>query len=201
MVFVFQCLTSYAGLMIEVLDTQIQPGQSGSVDVVIRSDVNGPHDVSLATYEFLITPVFGAVGTLEFSVVQPDTEQLDGDYLFASLGPTGNFNSNVLNSDTYSGGDYTDGGPPYPTAPVTMSDKLLVRLQVTHILPLNTDPLAASGSSYTISLVDGSSDFQNADGDSILFSSISGTVTTTSTVPEPMTLIVTSLSLFPPGWV
>ena len=191
-------LQAKADLIIEVLDSNIAVNGIGFIDVVIRRTVGDSHDVSLAGYDFAIANIGSPVGSLEFLGLQSTTEQADASYLFKDFQPTGNFTYAVNSPVSYSGGDFTNTpNPPFASSTVTTSNQLLVRLDVQHVLPINTDPAAAIGSKFSISLTDALSAFQDENGNPIAFISIGGTATITA-VPEPSSFL--EVLLAGTGW-
>jgi hypothetical protein len=178
-------LEAKADLVIEILDSHIRVNDTGFIDVVIRS--TSSDRVSLAGYEFTIANVGLPVGSLEFSDPQIFTEQVDSSYLFSAFQPTGNFTAIPTDPLTLSGGDYVND-PATESSTVTTSNQLLIRLDVQHVLPINTDPASAIGSMFLISLTSGNSIFFDDANNPINFTSIAGTATITA-VPEPSSFL------------
>lgn len=182
-----------AGIIVSVQDTTINAGLSETIDVLVHKDAGAPDwNVLFAQYSFLITPGGGAIGSLEFDTVQPDTEQGDTfyPYLFSAFQPTGNFSGIQNGVFQYDGGDSTNDLADLTT--IGSNDLLLARLNVTHVLPLLTPPSAANGSTYTVSLIDANTDFWDEDLNSVAFLGNSGTITINgaAAVPEPSSLII-----------
>lgn len=197
MVFAFCCtmpLQAKADLILQVLDSNIAVNGTGVINVVIRSKVGDTHNVSLVGYDFSIANIGAPVGSLEFLPVQSTTEQAATNYVFKDFQPTGNFSFSVNSPVSYTGGDFTNTpAPPFAASTVTSSNQLLVRLDVKHILPANTDPTTAIGSKFSISLNDALSQFQDENGNPIAFTSIAGTATITA-VPEPSSFLAVLLA-------
>lgn len=187
-------IQAQADLIIQVLDSNIAVNGTGVINVVIRSKVGDTHNVSLVGYDFSIANLGAPVGSLEFLAVQSTTEQADANYVFKDFQPTGNFSYAVNSPVSYTGGDFTNTpAPPFAASTVTSSNQLLVRLDVKHVLPANTNPTTANGSTFSISLNDALSQFQDENGNPITFTSISGTATITA-VPEPSSLLAVVLA-------
>lgn len=187
-------IQAQADLIIQVLDSNIAVNGTGVINVVIRSKVGDTHNVSLVGYDFSIANIGAPVGSLEFLAVQSTTEQADANYVFKDFQPTGNFSYAVNSPVSYTGGDFTNTpAPPFAASTVTSSNQLLVRLDVKHVLPANTNPTAANGSTFSISLNDALSQFQDENGNPITFTSIAGTATITA-VPEPSSFLAVVLA-------
>jgi hypothetical protein len=118
-----------ASLIVTVGDLNLREGESGFVDVMIRSsDGSDLALLDLFAIDLLISP--GAASQLEFvdlgGGIPSDTHLTDPDYLFAADGV--GFGGGLLSSTLYSGGDGTSSGD---GVFVPAADTLLVRLEVT----------------------------------------------------------------------
>lgn len=193
--------SAQGAFLITVGDRELLPGQTGFVDVRIRSDQAGGEPLSAFGVEFLIAPI-GPIGTrLEFVVPQPDPQLSDPGYVFFGNSfaedfavPIGAVDSFFSFHDRFIGGDSTadsldmtifpsDDGDPN-------TDMLLARLQITAITAL--PPVA--GDAFALSLVAGpNTTFLDSSLNEIAFSSTAGTVTISAApraVPEPSALAV-----------
>jgi hypothetical protein len=193
-----------AVIMVQVHNNQIVAGQSGYVDVFIQS--SGTDLFTAFNYEFAIQTIGPSVGSLRFVDPQSSIESTFGNYVFNTLnGGSGGFGSVPQNSpafDSIQGGDFA---ATFSDITLTSPDVLLlVRLEIEHVLPFGTDPLAASGDQFSIVLQDfGNSFFLDssfATGPDISASSFgpagTGMVTIGSSaaaVPEPNSVVIISL--------
>jgi hypothetical protein len=177
-----------ADLIVDVGSLNLPVGQSGIVDVTIRSTGNDLLDTFGG--EFQISTLGGT--QLEFVSPPTDTQLSDPGYLFAGdsaaalIGPpAGIVQSNGSNNNTYLGGDGTLSGNGVAVPGVAT---LLLHLLVT----ASTASPPQAGDVFTISLIPGPSTFfVDPSFSSIPVISNPGTVTiTASTVPEPTSLLV-----------
>lgn len=176
---------AHAGMVVDVLDTNLAPGSSGFVDVMIRFDSTGSNVLSSYGLSLQITQVGSTIGQLQFADPQTDSQASLPTYLLSgdSLGVTSSLSTVNWTNDNYFGTDTTaSSGVAVPT-----TESLLVRLD------LNTS-LTHGGDQFLISLVSADSSYTDADLISAFaFSSASHDgLITISTVPEPgtCTLIV-----------
>jgi hypothetical protein len=191
----FGCLSSAsAGLIVSVSDLTLPAGDTGFVDVNIRSDSGDL--LQFFQLELRIEPV-GVPGTrLEFTAVQPDPQLTDPDYVFFGdsfaqiVGvPVGSVSTAVVPGDTFSGGDFTFS---FSDVVVGATDELLARLEVTADTGLPPIP----GDQFTVSVISANSFFVdsqfslNGQFNPIPFDSTPGTVTIASAtvIPEPASL-------------
>src|SRR3954467_9573050 len=72
--------TTRADLILTVGDAQLDPGGTGFVDVIVRSDSPGGDLLANAGFELLITT--SGPSRLEFSAIQPDPQFADLNYVF-----------------------------------------------------------------------------------------------------------------------
>jgi hypothetical protein len=183
-----------AALQITVGDLELLPGQTGFVDVMIRSDT-GADLLNIFGLEFQIT----TSGSTRLEFVWVPSPHVPGerdatdphlntppyllnlDSLAEWFPPAGRISTTTTTNDTYIGGDGTIG---MSGVPVLMADTLLTTLEVTAA----TAAPPVIGDTFTISLVpDFSTFFWDPDFLPIGFSSTSGTVTI---VPEPSTFSI-----------
>ena len=172
-----------ADLIISVGSADVQSGQTGSVDVFVRS-TTGTDSLQIANVQFQITPVSPPPlsPALSFTNPQSDSQLTNPGYIFAGnsaaapFGPASFITTTITPNDTYFGGDGTAdaSGVLVPT-----TNRLLVRLDL-------TAGAGAGGSVYQISLVNSGTLFLDPNFTPIPFSSTAGLVTT----PEPTTLAV-----------
>ena len=179
-----------AGIIVDVQDAQLTSGGTGFVDVLVRSD--GPDTpIQLFSYLFEITNPVGNVGSLQFSDTQSIAETGDANYIFAgdsTAVPPGVTPTTILGDDATAS---------FLDVNLTTADRLLVRLDVEHILPGGVDPTLAVGDQFSI-VPDFSDPFSfffedgGFTGPTINQGlSSGGTVTFAfSTVPEPSSVLV-----------
>jgi hypothetical protein len=179
--------------MVDVGNLNLAVGQTGTVDVTIRS--TGSDVLDMFGGEFRIATMGGT--QLEFVNPPTDTQLSDPGYLFngdsaaASVSPpSGNVLTNSTNNDTYIGGDGTLSGN---GVTVPGSSTLLLHLLVT----ANTISPPQVGDTFQINLTSGAFTFFSGPGpnfDNIPASFSPGTVTITgAAVPEPASLLIWSL--------
>lgn len=171
------------------LSLTLQPGQDGLLNVNITSNNND----SLAG--FLVSYQINAPGLEFFTVApgQPDDLQLTNpNYVFFgnssavnSNTPAGTITSVNFNNDAYSGLDTT-----WDSTGVVIPSSAGVGTLLTTLHVVATR--AVPGDRFTISVDPTQSFFDDANYNSIMFTSWSGEVVipTTSTVPEPGTLLL-----------
>ncbi|MFO0888286.1 MAG: PEP-CTERM sorting domain-containing protein [Isosphaeraceae bacterium] len=176
---------SRAGLIVSIGDLVLQPGGTGFVDVMIRSDIASGDQLGAFGFEFHIEGA--GPRRLEFVSPQPDPQLGDATYVFsgdsldASLSlPVGSVSTIVVPNDTFVGGDSTASGGDMRVT----SGRLLVRLQVTAAASLPP----ALGDTFSIGLAPTASTFfVDSSLNPVAFLSQPGTV---SIVPEPASLIL-----------
>ncbi|MEZ6127916.1 MAG: PEP-CTERM sorting domain-containing protein [Planctomycetaceae bacterium] len=179
--------TADGGIIVDIESKTMVAGSSGTLDVFVSKDIGDPDwNVVFAQYSFEITP---NPSFLEFSATQSDSEATDPDpiYLFATFAPTGNFSGLANGAYQYDGGDFISTGDPADFAVVGSTPLLLARLDIQSLAG------ASDGSMFTVSLIDGNTDFLNENFDSISFSSTPGVVTinaATAAVPEPSSFVL-----------
>ncbi len=194
------------GIIVNVHDNTMLPGQTGFVDVFAHS--SGTDLFATFNYEFAIQTIGISVGSLRFVNPQSSVETTFGNYVFnSSNGGSGGFSSVPQNSpafDSIQGGDVT---ATFSDMSLTAADLLLVRLEIEHVLPFGTDPSAASGDQFSITMQDlGNSFFLDStfvSGPDIAASSFSpsgaGLVTMgspTAAVPEPSSIFAIAFGFF-----
>ena len=135
--------SSFAGLIVNVENIQLQAGGSGTIDVLISSD--STDDLDGAQYKFEITG--GGGSSLLFDSPQNlvegfDPFNTDPNYVFGNDG----FGLTEI-SNTGTTVTHADGGFFGPVS-MTTTERLLVRLDVTH-----SGPVAAQ-EVFNVSLVD-----------------------------------------------
>lgn len=176
-----------AAVVVDVQDVQLDAGQFGFVDVLI----SGTNDaVSLFNYEFAIANAGANVGSLRFATPQQSDELTDANYIFN--GDSGGFSSAPQNgavADSIQGGDLSAS---FVDVNLTTA-RLLVRLDIEHVLPMGTDVTLAESDEFTITLQNTANSFFNdssfaaAPIDASSFAALgAGTVSFAATsVPEP----------------
>jgi hypothetical protein len=198
------------GIIINVESKNFTAGGLGFVEVYISSDETTVDEISLANYEFQITPTGPngiANGELKFRLDadQSTDEQTDSTYVFFpdNTGITTVVSPNQLTIQ----GEDTDGSG--NNVLLTATPKLLARFELVHT---SATPSLAVGDTFTIGLIN--NDLGNADplDDSTFFADNSlnvltyqvgsdpsafvnfGTITITSAaVPEPSTFAVLAM--------
>ncbi len=174
--------TADAGLVVSIGNLDLLPGQTGQVQVLIRSDADDTLDVF--NLEFLITT--GGTSRLEFVTLSPPNATdphlgmnaylLHNDSAAEAVPPAGIIDTTTANNDTYIGGDGTVSGSGV-SVPSTFA--LLTILEVT----ADTSAPPVVGDVFTIQLVVGPNTvFYTPDWEEISYTSTSGTV---RVVPEP----------------
>jgi len=181
---------SHAAIQVTLGDLELQPGETGLVDVLIRS-TDGSDVLDMFGVEFLITT--SGSTRLEFVDPQSDSQLTDPEYILAgdSLNaifavPAGSVLTLAEQNDWYIGGDgtLTGFGVAVPT-----TDSLLTRLKVTAA----TSNAPILGDAFTISLQPGPSTFfYDPLFTPLDATSVSGNVTI-GAVPEPTSFLVWSL--------
>ncbi|MEZ6125357.1 MAG: hypothetical protein R3C49_19585 [Planctomycetaceae bacterium] len=130
---VMACITAsptQADIIVDVQDTTITAGGTGTVDVLISSNLLSTDQFDFASYVFGITPVGGATTTLQFADPQLADESADGSYVFAAdLAPGGLFFTTNDPSEV-EGSDFTDTGS---LITLTGTQQLLARLDLEHL--------------------------------------------------------------------
>lgn len=173
-------VSAQAGLIVTVSDLKINPGETGSIDVLIRSDSGDTLDMFGA-----VVQISGGAG-LSFIDPPGDTQLGDPNYIFA--GDNAGGIGKIQLDGTYFGGDGTLSGNGVLVP--TLSDALLLRLDVA------ADASLKSGTTFSVNLVtsDPSTFFVTpVTFDSIPYSAVvAGTVTV---IPEPSTLFVLGASV------
>ena len=156
--------------------------------MLVHSDGNNPPDnVTSFNYEFHITNVVGS-SSLEFLETQSSDETSEANYIFAA--DSGLFQSarNGGASDQIVGGDTTLSGG---DVTLTGTNRLLVRLDVEHVLGGGQSPADANGDQFTIELIEAETFFMNSGFGFPAYSSSDGTVT--AQIPEPGTFLMGGL--------
>jgi hypothetical protein len=192
-------------LTVQVGDALLAPNGSGVVNVTVTG---AGEQVSLAGYEFRITPVAGTTSQLRF-LEESESFLNSGSYLFAGNSAArddavpssvGAVSTTTLPADTFVGGDSASDA-----ADVALSGQLLlVRLLVAHDAG-PVDPATTFGHSFLVSLVPSSGDSSGlalgTSNTGLLDSSFAGVAydsapgTVTVAIPEPSTLVLLLLSL------
>jgi hypothetical protein len=177
-------------LIVTVGSASLAPGETGALDVSIRSDGTD----YLQAFGVRLRLDAPSNGLLRFTNPPSNAELLLNSYAFfgnsdAALNGSVSFvSSTVTTDDTYDGADFTaDLG----NVTLTSADRLLVRLDVT---ALN----GATPGTFHVDLLDSLTTFFDADANLLPFLGTSGTVTVTggvTAVPEPGTM-----TLFGLGW-
>lgn len=195
-----------ADVMVDVQDAMITAGGTGFVDVLISSSASSssPDNVDFASYDFLIETVGGPSSALEF-VLPPDlSEDTDPNYLF--LGDSFGIDYDNFNSTTarYIGSDGTASSTGVDLDS-SSGDRLLVRLDLQHVLGPGQSAAMAAGEQFRITLqnsIDTYFDDSNfdpvaIDSDSFNSAGVGGGLITvsasTAAVPEPSSLVVLAL--------
>lgn len=218
--FALQVRQAHADFTVTVGSATITEGDTGFVDVMIRSDGASALPLASAGFTFNITATNNA-NTLEFISLQPQDQSapptaayltsylVDPNYVFFGNSSdfdnktaVGNVTSTLTGTnDQYDGGDSTflnNGADLF----VPTTDVLLIRLSLT--AALGSMPVA--GDTFTIALTPSSTAFQTrADLDSGFrepYTPISGTVTISArSVPEPGSLMLIAFGFPTVGWV
>lgn len=182
--------TAMAEIILDVEDLSFHAGDSGSVDVNIRSTASDI--VDFYQYRFVVTDIGTNVGTLRFRDPQSDAEGADPDYLFGFDSPgltTVTENSPAF--DSVVGTDLTLSG--FGVA-VDTSNLLFARLEFEHILPGGVEPSLAGNDQFLISLVDADTVLLSDSfdvGSFVSFTGSSGTLSAvTAAVPEPSSILL-----------
>jgi hypothetical protein len=194
----------FAGMIIQIEDTEIGAGQSGVVNVWISSS-DGTDSLSLYNFVVNLTSIGSPSGTLEFIDPQDTSENLDANYVFVDdLDPSGLLSSTITNSQVEAG-DFTNSSGDVPV-PALALRRLLARLDVRHVLGPGQSAAQAVGEEFQISLDDsGVTYFDNSNGpaDIDLSSFAPGTITISSSsvtaVPEPTSFILFTAGAA--GWI
>jgi len=185
-----------AALMFSYSGGTVQAGGTGTLDVLVSSDVAlGPPD-NLATFSahFVISPVSGS--GLQFSDPQSDEQLADISYIFYGDSLASLFNipvGSLLSPVEYIGGDGTVS-PTGVDLDSSSGNFLLFRL--------NLDAaLASVGSTFTVSLInDGFTSFLDSATDEITLNSSSFNGFTVTAVPEPSTGSMLLLAAIGTAW-
>jgi hypothetical protein len=178
--------SAQASLNITIGDLALSPGGTGYVNV----SLSGEGDLLAAFYfEFLISPASGATSRLQFVNPQPDPQLTDPEYVFFgnSLNvewgsPVGSVLDIPDPGATFVGGDATSDGK---NVAVT-GEKLLARLEVTHVVGQDVDPTTTIGHTFDVTLEPGSF-FEDASGASLGYTPTAAQVTI---IPEPSQLTI-----------
>ncbi len=179
-------------VMVAIDDVALWAGRRGTIDVWISSsDVD---NLFLFNYEFEITGDDFNVGLLRFVNPQSNLEVNHINYVFdATLGGSGGFSSIVQNAplfDSIQGGDFLASGQDIM---IDNTRRLLVQLDVEHVLPIGIESASAMADRFFISLIDSENTFFIDSNDTT--SSIAATsfthsgVVTISVIPEPLAAI------------
>lgn len=195
-VLVFFCSSTFlatqvrADLIVNLQNIHIAAGETGYVDVFVESTNAGNLDAF--QYKFEIVDAASNVGDLRFTSPQLSTELSESNYVHA--GDSGGFISVSQNTPAFDeilGGDFTDS---FSGTNLTVA-RLLVRLDVEHILPQGTPLEAADGDSFIIRLVEDSDTFFLSNNfDNIAIESSDGGEVLVVAVPEPTSLLVMILA-------
>lgn len=174
-----------ADFIITVQSVTLVAGGAGSVNVSIES--NADDNLDLFQYKFAISANPGSVGILRFTDPQSNSELSLGNYIHAD---SDGFISEAQNGpafDTILGSDFTASR----NGTDVTSQKILVRLDVQHVLPNGTPPSASSSDSYLISLVQDVETFffTNTSSQVDILTATPGLVSITA-VPEPSGLLM-----------
>ncbi|HEX8203165.1 MAG TPA: PEP-CTERM sorting domain-containing protein [Isosphaeraceae bacterium] len=187
--------TTRADLVIGISSGTIRPGETGSIDVTIRSTGSDP--LTAFSFQFVITPA--SPRRLEFRDPQAGTQLTDPNYVFFgnSSTPTGAQIGNVSSvtpgiNNVFSGGDDTAN---LADVTVTMAPRLLARLDLAATTALAGDAFAISLTpSAPQTRFDSNATFAGTTG--LPFTSTPGTVTIGApVVPEPASLALLAVGL------
>ncbi|MCA9050584.1 MAG: PEP-CTERM sorting domain-containing protein [Planctomycetaceae bacterium] len=192
-----------ADIIVDVQDTTITAGGTGTVDVLISSNGLSTDQFDFASYVFGITPVGSPSTTLQFADPQSTTESGLGTYVFAADLAAGGLDFIVNDPAEVEGSDFTDTG-----SLITLSgtQQLLAQLDLEHLPP---GAGLGAGDQFRITLVNtsafGGSDTEFLDGitpatiDADSFNPLGvggGLITVTSAaVPEPGTFALSGIAV------
>ncbi len=180
-----------ATLNIQVLDATIPNNGTGFVDVVISGNNDNLQGFD---FEFMISAIGPVTSSLQFTDPQSDPQLNDlafipnyvfsGDSTNVNLAlPMGSVN---LAQDTFTGSDSTFS----LNDVVVGGTKLLVRLDLGHIVPFGVD---ASGDQFRVELTN--ANFLDSGAAAVPFTSTFGTATVAATaVPEPSSMALLSIT-------
>jgi hypothetical protein len=180
-----------ATLNVSVLDTTLEVGGDGTIDV----EISGTGDLVAGMFlELRITPIGGVASSLIFEDPQTVSFRNDANYLFFadSANENGAFDPRSVFQDTLQQDSFADndGTSSLSNVSVTAS-RLLGRISLKHIVPLGTLPDSVVGDTFLVSVIGSSGDFTetdfvDSDLNAIDFTSTAGTVRLQATaVPEP----------------
>ena len=202
---VFVCLffvptAARAGFLVSVGSLTLQPGQQGLIDVNITSDSSDTLAGFLVSYEI-------SASGLEFFTVapnEPDDLQLTNlNYVFFgnssavnSNTPAGTIATNNFTNDTYSGLD-TPGNGVAVLVPSTTGTRTLIT--TLHVVATT----AVAGDSFTISVDEVNSFFDDASFTPVAFTSSTGKVEISNipAIPEPSSLVLAISAIITVGLI
>ncbi len=179
-----------ADMIIELENARRQAGQSGFIDIYVRStDID---QIDQYSVRFNIEHIRGQ-GIMEFSQIQDSYETLSTNYIFAQNSEkfVSDRNENQLNRMTQSDATFFPGGVTIGSG--LANRRLLGRLEFSHIVP--GDALANfPGAEYRVSIVR-TGDFtfftSNDFSDSVAIAEVSySNFGTIQVVPEPSAVLV-----------
>ncbi len=182
------CQTLHADIIVEVDSKSFTVGGSGTVDVWVYSN-DGDVNISGFGFDFLIDSGVTNVGSFVFIDVQVPNEAANPDYIFFGEGDP--FAVPGDPAIEIQGGDLNLGADGFAT--LGADRRLLVQLDVKHVLPDGTDSALALGDIFTINpnFAGGFFEFLNELGDPDTIDinetlSFGGTITTSAAaIPEP----------------
>lgn len=200
----------HAAIIVDVRDATINAGQSGTVDVLIRS--TGTDEVDLYNIDFQISAVGGPTGTLQFLNMQVLTDDQATNYIFSPTNLNNPSHTNIgitpdrPNPTRLILDDFTDPFPDLDSegSDVGVSNFLLARLDVQHVLATNQTAIQADGEQFRIVLQNSVDTFfddsfggpVNIDASSFNATGVGGgliTITGATAIPEPTSLAVLTM--------
>ena len=183
---------SWGTLSVDILDTNIAVGNTGFVDVMISGD---PADIVQShQIELSITPVGGATSSLQFRDPQTSDFRALANFLYSGDSTTGpGISGQVLGNSNYF--DF-DAGLTTGVAPGT-GGRLLARVNLQHAFA--GSPSLAIGNQFTVNAVFGGLNGTEFFDDTFANFGVTsadvsaGTVTVTSAIPEPGSMMLFGL--------
>jgi hypothetical protein len=185
--------TAHAGLIVDVLDTNLTAGGTGTMNVMIRSEF-GTEVLSSYGIVLQITKLSGASGD-QLQFVNPQSNSQGGSSNYVLFGDSLGISSTVVPvnwpNDNYFGTDTTiSNGVGVPT-----TELLLARLEFNTSLTANGDRFLVSLDSINSSYTDEA--FKNT----FSFSGLSHNgIATIGVVPEPSSLTLAAFGIAAAAW-